>query len=115
MRIVIEIEGLEVNVTAQPGVSPRTEGMALAAAATAPPEVLATAMAVGARDGGPAPVMPMTMPGMPSLPLPAMDASAPAAFTGVTPGARDLSAGAAPGTTQEMAVEEIATEESETS
>jgi hypothetical protein len=111
MRIVIEIEGLEVNVTAQPGASPRIEGMAPAAASTALAEVLATAVAVGARDGGPAPVMPMTMPGTPSLPFPAMGTSAPAAFTGgSTPGVGDLSAGAAPGTTQEMAVEEIATD-----
>jgi hypothetical protein len=92
MRIIIDIDGGEAEVRAQPSGPP--SGREMGAPGAPPPEILVAAAAIGAQDAGPAPTEAPPGTGAPTIAIPSTTFRAPAV------GPSDESAGAAPGSTE---------------
>jgi hypothetical protein len=127
MRIIIEFDPGETPASVRPRFSPAqtpldAAGTAISSYPAAPgyptvstvslgmssTESLRMAAMLGAQDGGPAPAAPMTATAaVPPPPFPISEPSAPSAAPG------DLSAGAAPGTTEGMPIYEAGPREEE--
>jgi hypothetical protein len=107
MRIIIEVEGGEAEVSTQPAGRPSERGTRALGAATPPPEILAAAAAVGAQDAGPAPTEAPPGTGAPTIAIPSTTSRAPGA------GPSDESAGAAPGSAEEPPATMVEEEEEE--